>query len=381
MLTISTIEFDPRVDKVARSLASVGYTVDVMAPGAGPGIVETEIDAGVRHVRVPLRTTGRLFLVFQEGFRRAARRRRFDYVHANDLTTLTLAWVLARKSGARLVYDAHELWNENVELEGTDWVPMSHTTRSLAERWERFLIRDVDLLITVGPSIVLEYERRFDLARAPLLLPNYPSLRQLDRNGDVQTVRETCDLDDSHFVTLYLGGINPLRNIENVIRAHRHLPENHVFIVRGPGVEGYAPEYAALARTEGVHERVLFLPPVAPSSVVAAAAGADCGIVMLRNICKNFYLFYPNKLFEYSLAGLPVAVSNFPDVARFVEAYRCGVTFDPDSPESIAGAIRALSADREAARAMGARGRAAIIGGANWETAVEPLLAAYADLK
>ena len=79
---------------------------------------------------------------------------------------------------------------------------------------------------------------------------------------------------------------------------------------------------------------------------------------MLRNICKNFYWFYPNKFFEYMLAAaLPVAVSHFPDVTAHVEREKCGVVFDPDSPQSIADALRRLYEHPKEALAMGCRGR------------------------
>jgi glycosyltransferase involved in cell wall biosynthesis len=380
MLTISSIEYDPRVNKVAMSLAERGYEVEILAPARDAHGAEREVVPGVRYVLVPRRWLWRFFLVYQEEFRRAALGRTFDYVHANDLTTLTVGWVLARTRGVPLVYDAHELWTENVQPGRRGWAPMSPPVHFAADRWERYLLRSVDLLVTVGPSIADEFRRRNGRERPPLLLPNYPSLALLAAKPSVPSIREACGLDDGHFVTLYLGGVNALRNIETVIRAHRRLPENHVFVVRGPGVAALAGDYRALARAEGVEDRVFFLPPVGRDDVIAAAAGADCGIVMLRNICRNFFLFYPNKLFEYALAGLPVAVSNFPDVSSFVEAERCGVTFDPDSPESIASALLTLSADPAEARASGARGRASILERHNWESAVEELIARYRSL-
>jgi glycosyltransferase involved in cell wall biosynthesis len=377
MLTISTVEHDPRIRKVARSLAERDYAVDIMAPAAESAGSEQDVEPGVRHVRVPLRSIRRLALVYQEEFRRHALRRSFDYVHANDLTTLTVGWAIARVRRVPLVYDAHELWTENVEYDGREWVPMSRRTRLVADRWERFLLRDVDLVVTVGPSIAEDFERRDSHARRPLLLANYPSLGLPPPETAARTIRDECGLGDAHFVTLYLGGVNPLRNIEGVIRAHAQLPPHHVFVVRGPGVELFEEEYRALARRLGVEDRVFFLPPVAMDDVLVGAAGADCGIVMLRNICRNFWLFYPNKLFEYAFAGLPIAVSDFPDAGRYVREERCGVTFDPDSPHSIAAALLALGSDREAARAMGERGRASILAGRNWETAVEGLVTAY----
>jgi glycosyltransferase involved in cell wall biosynthesis len=379
MLTISGIDHDPRPNKVARSLVEHGYQVDIMAPAVEMRNSEYEVEPGIRYVRLQRESPMSLFLVYQEEYLRAAAEREFDYVHANDLTTLTAAWVIAQRRGVPLVYDAHELWTENVELRDGEWVPMSRRTRAVAGRWERFLLRHVDLLVTVGPSIVDEFVRRNDLDRPPLLLANYPSLSLLQDRQTI-SIREQCGLDDSHFVTLYMGGVGPLRNIESVIKAHVHLPEHHVFVVMGPGIETFGDYFRAHAELTGVADRVYFLQPVGMDDVVAAAADADCGIVMLQNICKNFWFFYPNKLFEYAAAGLPVAVSGFPDVTRFVREERCGVTFDPDSPESIAAALRSLDADREEARAMGARGRASVLERRNWETAVEGLVAAYDEL-
>jgi glycosyltransferase involved in cell wall biosynthesis len=111
--------------------------------------------------------------------------------------------------------------------------------------------------------------------------------------------------------------------------------------------------------------------------VIEGAAGADCGVLMLRNICRNFYWCSPNKFFEYMLAELPVAVSNFPDLAAHVSRERCGVVFDPDSPESIAAALRSLAENIEEARAMGHRGRQSVLREHNWEAAAKALLEQY----
>jgi glycosyltransferase involved in cell wall biosynthesis len=380
MLTISDIEHDPRINKVARSLADEGYEVEIMAPSTERNQTVREVVPGVRYVKVPMRSPMQLFVFYQDEYLKAGRTREFDYVHANDLTTLTVAWALARARGVPLVYDAHELWTENVEFKRGEWVPMSRPTRVLAGAWERLLLGSVDLLVTVGPSIVAEYKRRDGLRRPPLLLANYPSLALLDSASPPKSIRERCGLSSSHFVTLYMGGVNPLRNIETVIEAHRHLPERHVFVVMGPGVELFSDEYRALAQTVGVDGRVFFLSPVGMDEVVTAARDANCGIVMLKNLCKNFYYFYPNKLFEYAAAGVPIATSEFPDAAGFVQSERCGVTFDPESPTSIAEALASLSANPEEARAMGARGRATILAHRNWESVVERLVAEYDHL-
>jgi glycosyltransferase involved in cell wall biosynthesis len=376
MLTISDVDHDPRVLKVARSLAEGGYDVDVLAPTTGEARTD-DVLPGVRYSRITREWLWRYFVVYQEEFRQAGLARAFDFVHANDLTTLTVGWVLARARGVPLIYDAHELWTENMSPTADGWKPMSGPMRALAIAWERYLLRSADQVTTVSPSIVTEYGRRNPNRPQPALLPNYPSTKLLEAPPRVPSLRDECGVAESDFLTLYLGGVNPLRNIENVIRAHRHLPDNFVFAVRGPGIDAYARDYRKLARAEGVADRVVLLPSVPMNDVVAAAQGADCGIVMLRNLCKNFYYFFPNKLFEYALAGIPVAASDFPDIRTFVLAERCGVTFDPDSPTSIAAGLQWLGEDPIRAREMGERGRRSVLERRNWESAVGVLLGAY----
>jgi glycosyltransferase involved in cell wall biosynthesis len=389
MLTISDIDVDPRINKVARKLAGNGYDIDIMCYQNWARItrvLEEPVHPGVQYIRVPReeKWQGSRWLFhfwFQEEFRRAALQRTYDYVHANDLTTLLVSWLLARARGVPLVYDAHEMWSENVIYDGHNWVPMPFWVRRLAQYYESFLVRYVDRLITVSPSIHAELQRRYKLSQPPSLLANYPELALMHGKQRVlPSIRILCGLTDDHFVTLYLGGVNPLRNIENVIKAHQFLPKECVFVIRGPGVDYYRQDYQTLAEELGLAQRVFCLPPVSMEDIVGGAAGADCGIVMLRKICLNFYWFYPNKFFEYMLAGLPVAVSHFPDVTAHIERERCGVIFDPDSPQSIAEALRWLYEHPEEARAMGRRGREGVLREYNWEKASETLLQAYRAL-
>lgn len=381
MLTISQIDIDPRINKVARSMAEAGYEVDILcgAPSNEPLRVEP-VFPGVRYVRTPmLPRWARFWRIYQGEFRAVARAREYDYVHVNDLTTLWIGWILARDRGVPLVYDAHEMWSENVSWNGERYVGMKWWVRWPLHALERFLGRRADLFISVSPSICTEYKRIYKLPDEPVMIANFPEVRFAE-TGHGPSIRELCGLDERHFVTLYLGGINPARNIETVIRAHAHLPDDCVFVIRGPLIEYYENDYRRVAAEAGVSDRVYFLPPVGRDEVIGGMRGADCGVVMLKNLCKNFYWFYPNKFFEYMLGGLPVAVSNFPDVSAHIERERCGVTFDPESPESVAQALASLHNDRAAARAMGERGRQGVLREYNWEAANRRLLDEYAKL-
>ncbi len=384
MLTISNIDIDPRINKVVNSLVAAGYNIDILCyQNFGVDVEKEEaISPGVKYIRIPHRKSWRFWMIYQDEFLKTGLKRQYDYVHANDLTTLFSAWMLARRRGTPLIYDAHEMWSENVQWNGSDWIPMNKKNRFLAFHFEKFLVKYVDIFSTVSNSIAEEYQKRYRLSSKPVLIPNYPSLSLLEgARSKAPSIRKLCDLPADYFVTLYLGGVNPLRNIENVIRAHQYLPPDCVFVIRGPGVEYYGAEYKELAKEINVEDRVYCLPPVGMDELLSGAKGADCGVLMLRNICYNFYWFYPNKFFEYMLAELPVAVSDFPDVSTHVEKERCGVTFDPDDPKSIADALYHLYSNREEAKQMGRSGRRGVLKNYNWEKGVVTLLDEYANLR
>ncbi|KXA73681.1 hypothetical protein AXA74_06640 [Bordetella hinzii LMG 13501] len=382
MLTISMIDIDPRINKVAHSLAQAGYHVDIMSLNSEHGpddVIFEDKEPGVRYVRVrcPEAYT-RFWAAYQPTFRRVSAKLDFDFVHANDLTTLATAAAIAAERGCPLVYDSHEMWSENVtwDMAARKYVEMPLWKRRLARKVEGELLSKVSSFYSVSPSILDEYQRRY--GRRPLMLANVPDIAVLETaNMDVPSVRELTQSGDEKFITLYLGGLGPARNIETVIDAHQYLDDNFLFVIRGPHAERWGVEYHERAKKLGISHRIAVLPGVGRDELLAGAKGADCGVVMLRNLCKNFYWFYPNKFFEYAAAGIPVAVSNFPDVSAHIQREGNGVTFDPHDPKSIADTLRKLAADRQAAREMGERGRASVLREYNWGHAIQVMVSEY----
>jgi glycosyltransferase involved in cell wall biosynthesis len=377
MLTISQIEIDPRINKVARNLADEGYEIVIICFWANRDKPRVENPyPGILYKRVPMdKIIYQWQIYFQLSLFRAGMAEHCDMVYANDLTTLLVGWMLSNFKAVPLVYDAHEVWTENVEYDTAlkEYVPFKPWKRWLLTKMEGYILRGrVSLFISVSSTICAEYKRRYELTFTPLNLPNFPELTLLDEAG-VRDTREQCGLTKEHFMVLYLGGVNPARNIENVILSMQYLPEKCVFVIQGPSIDEYRGEYVELARSVGVEDRVFCLGPVQRDQVIAAASFADCGVLMLRNICLNFYLFYPNKFFEYMLAGLPVAVSNFPEVSAHIAREGCGVTFDPDDPKSIAEALLWLYEHPAERLQMGERGRKSVIERYNWEEAVKQL--------
>jgi glycosyltransferase involved in cell wall biosynthesis len=85
----------------------------------------------------------------------------------------------------------------------------------------------------------------------------------------------------------------------------------------------------------------------------------------------------PNKLFEYMAAGLPIIASYFPSWIQLISKLQCGLVVNPAYPREIATAITWILENPVEAKAMGARGREAVIEMYNWEREATKLLGIY----
>ena len=98
----------------------------------------------------------------------------FDVVHCHDLDALPLGFLLGKLKRRPTVYDAHESFPDM--LEGS----VHPLVRRSLVRVEDFLIRRVDLLITVGEKLRKHFEARG--ARRSVVVGNWKRLEDFSRS-------------------------------------------------------------------------------------------------------------------------------------------------------------------------------------------------------
>jgi glycosyltransferase involved in cell wall biosynthesis len=87
---------------------------------------------------------------------------------------------------------------------------------------------------------------------------------------------------------------------------------------------------------------VHLLPAVPPGEVVAAAAGADVGLVANLHPGLNHRYTVPNRLYTCLAAGVPVVGNHSPAFERIILDNEVGTTCDVRDPGELAGAIRSV---------------------------------------
>lgn len=249
-----------------------------------------------------------------------ASRQKISVVHCHDTFSLPAGWMLKSIIGCNLVYDAHELEsNKN----GQSSI-LSKVTLAI----ERFCWSKIDLLISVSDSIIIWYNDNLGVKPSILVL-NSPVF-------DFGIVNETVSGRDNYFqnkyhisdssrIFLYLGILGLGRGIELCLDVFSRIEEDvHVVFMGSGDLEGLIKKYSI--DFSNIH----FHSPVNHNEVVSLASSADFGLCLIENASLSDYLCLPNKLFEYSFAGLRILASDFPEISKVVVDYDLGICCDLD---------------------------------------------------
>jgi glycogen(starch) synthase len=381
VLTQSELTRDPRARRAAlegrrRGFEVVGLCVEPGEPIALDGVPVVRlggerISSGLRSAGLggmrrnrpvvrELRGLFRLVRLAATTWRLAHRARRlgdFDIVHANDLDTLPAAWLASRRDGTRLVYDSHEIY--------ADQEPdPPRIFRRVALALERATARRADAVVTVSEPIADELRRTLGLRRPVIAWLNCP-----ERSGGDPQAAEPGALR-----AVYQGAMGPGRPLADLLDAAAH-GEGFELALRVVGVDEQALRQEIAAR--GLEGRVRLEAPVAPDRLVEALGEFEVGLIINRPVTRNDELVFPNKLFEYLMAGLAVVVPRLPGLAPLVEGEGIGVTFEPGRPDLLGRALQELAADPDRVQELRRRARALALDRLNAETQRERLAAAW----
>jgi glycosyltransferase involved in cell wall biosynthesis len=294
-----------------------------------------------------------------------------DIVHGMAYLGIPIALDLGRRTGARTVYDARDIYVDAANLARSPrWF------RWLVGRAERGWARAADLVITVNDPYADVMARRWRIDR-PVVVMNC-SMRFDPKPEPDGRFQRAAGIDPATRIVLYQGGFSRDRGIEQLIAAIPLVP-NAALILMGYGSR--EADLRARASSGEAAGRVFVLPGVPPPELLAWVAAADVVAMPIQGTTLNHRLTTPNKLFEAMAAGVPVVASDLPGMAPIVRATGVGRLVDPTDPGAIAGAIREiLDAPPEARRALRATALHAAHETFNWDAQAERLFGEYGRL-
>ncbi len=259
--------------------------------------------------------------------------RKCDIFHANDLDTLPANFMASLIRRKPLVYDSHELFTEVPELSGRPVI------RKTWEIIEKLIFRRLRYIITVNSSIAREYEKKY--RKKIIVIRNLPFKYQIGNN---LTSLNFGLPEDQKLIILQGAGINKDRGAEEAVEAMQYI-DNAVLVIAGKGdaVEGLKERVTS----SGLASRVFFIPAMPYERLMKLTSLCDCGLSVDKDSNLNYRYSLPNKLFDYIMAGIPVVVSDLPELRKIVEKYGVGLIIEDFSPKGIAEKINLILSDRD----------------------------------
>jgi glycosyltransferase involved in cell wall biosynthesis len=249
-------------------------------------------------------------------------------IHCNEAIALPIAVRAARETGARWLFDAHEFSPEQFGDR--------RALRLLARPLYRYLLARyaprAEAMTTVCQGIAERYASDFGL-RA-VVVRNVPHYHEMPfRPTKANRIRLI-----HHGVAKSSRGLDRL--IDTVARLDEVFELELMLLDSG---DGTLAALRAQAATDAPG-RVRFREPVPPAEIAATIHAADIGVYLLPPLDFNHAMALPNKLFDFLMAGLAVAIGPSPEMARVVRAAGCGIVAPSFEPADLAAALAALSA-------------------------------------
>jgi glycosyltransferase involved in cell wall biosynthesis len=399
MLVTSNLLHDNRVRREAETLAAAGYRVTVVSAIRPTDIPRLGWDGADKPTAVTApppawetahgwrRVAGHAADLWRWGgsgaLLAAASDQRAEVVHAHDLDTLPAAAALAQRWATPLVYDAHELFVDQMTRgPAAARVPWpSRLKQALAQRnfarLERRLIGQAAAVITVSQSIVEELAARYHIP-PPTLVLNTP--RYQDLTAGSTYLRQRLGLSAEQRIVLLQGAVLPDRHLLELVQAMPLLPRPVVLVFLGFNLGTFQEPLRQEVARLSLQPRVFMLDALPAAQLLDATASADVGMMLLAGRNKNDRFAMPNKLFEYMMAGLPFVASDWPEIGRVVRTTAAGITVMQPTPAALAAAISDVLSTPARAAAMRAAGLAAARMEYNWEKQAARLLDLYTSL-
>lgn len=240
-----------------------------------------------------------------------------DIIHCHDTLVLPVGVLVKKFTGAKLIYDAHELESNRNGLSPL----LGKITLSV----EKILWRFVDKLIVVSPSIENWYKNNVGAKETTVVL-NSPVLKNNNVEYDKTYLQTKFNIPIEKKIFLYIGVIGVGRGVDFILEAFakKEIESHLVFLGFGELVDK-VNEYAVKYNNIHYHEAVPH------KDVVPIAKSASVGLCFVENVSLSDYYCLPNKLFEYAFSEIPVLASNFPDIKAVIKSFGLGECSDLDA--------------------------------------------------
>jgi hypothetical protein len=257
------------------------------------------------------------------------------YVHSYEY----LAVALMRRRGARVVYDAHDFYQDIGPTQEQSHLVRCYLLPAMA-RIERMSAQRCDAVVTVSSSVAFALAETIGVK--PIVVMNAVDSRNNRKCGT--TIRKVLNLTSDDCLLVMIGNRKVGFSFDFVAAMLRQLPPHIHVAFMGRGFEGDFD----VSRRLGVEGRLHFLPAVPAVEVSTFIADADVGLLLYRPISRNYRSALPNGFFHVIDAGLPLARFPLPEIEAAIGGRAVGPVLHDTNPVTAAQQVMSFLSDPQA---------------------------------
>ena len=393
LMVLSSGKFPPdaRVEREARSLINTGRTLFLMARRV-TGQRKRENVNGVQVMRVwmPFQkikaVSDFIYFFFQRyliffNILIACKKHRIDVLHVHDLCYAFATTLAGKCLGIPVIFDMHEHYTcmLKTSFEAAAYrkfKPFAFILLWLLKKEERFACRRAKKLIVVADEHI---SRVHECGTAVEDITVVTNTEEIEYFTTMPTDLTVTKPNEDDFVILYTGAFCPLRGLETAIQAMpavlQEMPNARLLLV-GDGAIRH--ELEQLVHDLKIDERVTFAGYQPYSKLPSYIRLCDVGLIP-HTSTPHIETTMPNKIFQFMMLAKPVIVSNTKPMMRIVDDAQCGLYFEAQNQDSLAGVILRF-ANADLRNRLGQNGRKATEEKYNWQETSKNLLETYQKL-
>lgn len=358
---INNYEGDQRVQKVTDSLLKMGFEVEVVGTNLRGNPI-LNFPYTIHSLKLNRQSGMGMYLDFNRKlfFKLNSIAKKDDILLANDLDALLPNYLVSKIKGCELVFDSHEIFSE---------VPTLYNRPFRKRIWksmERFMVPKINHFYTVSEGYANWFEQQYN--NRPKIIMNVPVVKP---NREAELKIDLPVINPNQKVLIYQGVINFSRGIDKMIEAMQYVENTQLWII---GIGPKKEEFEELASQLGLNEKIKFLGQIPPSQLKLITPKADLGLSLEEDYGISYRYALPNKVFDYTHAGVPILGTYLPEIKSTIENYGLGKTIENHTPNHIAEKILEMLNEGKEAYAESLRKAAEVF---NWENEEKKLKEIY----
>jgi glycosyltransferase involved in cell wall biosynthesis len=243
-----------------------------------------------------------------------------SYYYACDLYSLVISSYFAKHFNGTLNYDSREIYSALGALAKKPF------RQWILTQIEKKCINLVRTVITSGKYDSEYLKENLYPDKEYLEILNLPPFKEKTNSN---AIREKFSIPLNKKIILYQGVVHFNRGLDEILNAMPLIQDKFVLCIVGDGPK--IKHYKEVVTSLQLENVVFFFGSVDYDELHAVTCSADIGICMFNPVSKSYEFSLPNKLFEYSMAGLPILATNLPQQEKVITEFHNGVLIEPYS--------------------------------------------------